>query len=232
MQTRERILHAALRLFSEKGFSFVSVSDIADEAGIKTPSPYKHFRSEEDIFDSCTALLAERMQAERSRLGVPGGGRPAFLCESVTEEQLRARRFCFALVYSGRRRSDPAFVGHAMRGTTGQVPGMCAGAGLSPQRLFYAPPGPGHRTAPGHGSGNNIEIGCGHVAAYSLTTCWSTLSVTLAAIAGNRPNSSERGLLTGTCACAMLCTGMQRNTGWPAREYHICPMVHKIPHIN
>ena len=47
--TKERILNAAILLFSDKGYSKVSVRDIAEEVGIKAASLYSHFRSKEEI---------------------------------------------------------------------------------------------------------------------------------------------------------------------------------------
>lgn len=45
MDTRHRILDAALTLFAEKGYANVFVAEIADAVGIKAPSLYKHFGS-------------------------------------------------------------------------------------------------------------------------------------------------------------------------------------------
>lgn len=47
--TRDRILESALTLFAEKGYDGVGVDLIAEKAGIKGPSLYKHFKSKEDI---------------------------------------------------------------------------------------------------------------------------------------------------------------------------------------
>lgn len=52
MNTRDRILREALRLFSEKGFEAVSVRQIAGAVGIKESSLYNHFAGKQDIFDS------------------------------------------------------------------------------------------------------------------------------------------------------------------------------------
>ena len=52
MTTKDRILDSALTLFSEKGYDGVGVDLIADKAGIKGPSLYKHFKGKEDILDS------------------------------------------------------------------------------------------------------------------------------------------------------------------------------------
>jgi AcrR family transcriptional regulator len=57
--TRQRILNAAAKLFSERGFDGTSVRDIATELGIANPSIYYHFKSKADIL---TELLAEPLQ--------------------------------------------------------------------------------------------------------------------------------------------------------------------------
>lgn len=55
--TREQILDASLRLFSEKGFARTSVRDIAQAAGITDAAIYYHFASKRDLFE---ALIEER----------------------------------------------------------------------------------------------------------------------------------------------------------------------------
>jgi AcrR family transcriptional regulator len=55
--TREQILDASLRLFSEKGFARTSVRDIAQAAGITDAAIYYHFSSKRDLFE---ALIEER----------------------------------------------------------------------------------------------------------------------------------------------------------------------------
>lgn len=54
--TRQRILEAAARFFSERGYAGTSVRDIAAELGIANPSLYYHFRSKEEML---AELLAE-----------------------------------------------------------------------------------------------------------------------------------------------------------------------------
>jgi AcrR family transcriptional regulator len=54
--TREDILQAALELFSQKGFSGVSIRDICRVVGIRESTVYYHFTNKEGIF---LALLAE-----------------------------------------------------------------------------------------------------------------------------------------------------------------------------
>ncbi len=50
--TKERIIDAALTLFSERGFEGTSVDQLAELVGIKGPSLYRHFEGKEDILDT------------------------------------------------------------------------------------------------------------------------------------------------------------------------------------
>ena len=56
MSTKERILYAALDLFSEKGYDGVGVDLIAENVGLKGPSLYRHYKGKEDIFNSLIDL--------------------------------------------------------------------------------------------------------------------------------------------------------------------------------
>ena len=57
MTTKERILYAALDLFSEKGYDGVGVDLIAENAGLKGPSLYRHYKGKEDIFFSLIDMV-------------------------------------------------------------------------------------------------------------------------------------------------------------------------------
>lgn len=48
MDRKEEVLEVAFRLFAEKGYQ-VSMSDIAERVGIKTPSLYSHFTNKDEI---------------------------------------------------------------------------------------------------------------------------------------------------------------------------------------
>lgn len=52
MNTKDKILCEALKLFSKYGYSDVTMKDVAEAVGIKAPSIYKHFKSKEEIFDT------------------------------------------------------------------------------------------------------------------------------------------------------------------------------------
>ncbi|RPH25550.1 MAG: TetR/AcrR family transcriptional regulator [Bacteroidales bacterium] len=50
MNTREKIVEAAVILFLQKGYDQVSLNEIAAGVGIQKPSLYHYFKSKEDIF--------------------------------------------------------------------------------------------------------------------------------------------------------------------------------------
>jgi len=61
MITREKIMAAGLRLFSQKGFSMTSIKDIAQSAGISTGLIYRHFATKEELFDKLLENAIEEL---------------------------------------------------------------------------------------------------------------------------------------------------------------------------
>lgn len=59
LPTKQRILDAALALFSQKGYDATGVEEIARDVGIKAPSLYKHFSGKEAILEALVASIAE-----------------------------------------------------------------------------------------------------------------------------------------------------------------------------
>lgn len=51
MSTSEKILEMALKLFSKRGYTAVSIRDICKEVGIKESTIYYHFKNKQEIFD-------------------------------------------------------------------------------------------------------------------------------------------------------------------------------------
>ena len=49
--TKQTILDTALALFSQKGYTSVSIRDICGQIGIKESAIYYHFKNKQDIFD-------------------------------------------------------------------------------------------------------------------------------------------------------------------------------------
>lgn len=72
MDTKKKILDAALTLFSEKGYGNVYVGHIADAVGIKAPSLYKHYKSKQDIFDAILEEMKKSYEKQAGNLGMNG----------------------------------------------------------------------------------------------------------------------------------------------------------------
>lgn len=65
--TRDRLINAALDLFSEKGYYATSVDEIAESIGIKGPNIYKYFKGKQALFD---AIATEAVAAYTERMGL------------------------------------------------------------------------------------------------------------------------------------------------------------------
>lgn len=78
MSTKEKILDAALTLFSENGYDGTSVEQIANKVGIRAPSLYKHYAGKEEILnaliDSAQAHYEEMFGSEMNIGRVPESG--------------------------------------------------------------------------------------------------------------------------------------------------------------
>ena len=58
-KTKQRILDAALELFSTQGFEATSIAQIADAVGVRKASLYSHFDSKQDILDRLIDSIME-----------------------------------------------------------------------------------------------------------------------------------------------------------------------------
>ena len=61
--TREKIIYHALKLFAAKGYSGVSMREIAAAVGIQGASLYNHFKGKEDIFNAIFAEMTKQYDA-------------------------------------------------------------------------------------------------------------------------------------------------------------------------
>jgi len=86
--TKQRTLDEALSLFAIKGYSAVYVGDIADAVGIKTPSLYKHYKSKQDIFNTCVEVFSERMKKVRNDIHLPETQEAESFYQTVSVENL------------------------------------------------------------------------------------------------------------------------------------------------
>lgn len=62
---REELLRTAARLFVDKGFEATTTRDIADAAGMRSGSPFYHFRSKQDLLK---AAMAEGLETGYRRV--------------------------------------------------------------------------------------------------------------------------------------------------------------------
>ncbi len=74
-QTRAAIMEGALRLFSRHGFEQVSVTAIADEAGVSRATVYRHFHDKRAILLALLGTWLDLMEWIR-RTGEPRGKSP------------------------------------------------------------------------------------------------------------------------------------------------------------
>ena len=66
--TKECIFLVAAELFAERGYSNVSVRDIADNVGIKQASIYNHYASKREILDDLLDYYLNRMESFYQKL--------------------------------------------------------------------------------------------------------------------------------------------------------------------
>ena len=62
---RADLLHAAARLFVEKGFDATTTRDIAEAVGMRPGSPFYHFRSKQELLK---AAMIEGLDAGHARI--------------------------------------------------------------------------------------------------------------------------------------------------------------------
>ncbi|QWK19441.1 MAG: TetR/AcrR family transcriptional regulator [Hydrogenobacter thermophilus] len=61
MDTKERLLNSAKKLFSKKGYYETRVSDIVADAGLSQGAFYLYFKSKEDIFKSLVKNMSDKV---------------------------------------------------------------------------------------------------------------------------------------------------------------------------
>ncbi|WP_245810062.1 TetR/AcrR family transcriptional regulator [Hydrogenobacter hydrogenophilus] len=61
MDTREKLISSAKKLFSQKGYYETKVSDIVADAGLSQGTFYLYFRSKEDIFKELVRIMSEKV---------------------------------------------------------------------------------------------------------------------------------------------------------------------------
>ena len=65
VKTKDRILNAAIDLFSKDGYSATSMRNLAAKSGIKVSSLYNHYQSKEEILDSILQFYKTEISKEK-----------------------------------------------------------------------------------------------------------------------------------------------------------------------
>ncbi|SEP06985.1 TetR/AcrR family transcriptional regulator [Pseudomonas sp. Snoq117.2] len=74
VQTRQRILESAARLFALRGFDAVGLDDLMADAGLTRGAFYHHFRTKTEVYDQAIAHAAQVGSARLDSLGGSGLG--------------------------------------------------------------------------------------------------------------------------------------------------------------
>lgn len=102
-KTRDAVLEAALRLFSEHGYLGVRVEDIAREAGVSRATFYKHFAEREEILAMLLTRLLGADEDAGTEVEPPAGdlaARVQALGRAIVDrmlEQEQLARFVYSL---------------------------------------------------------------------------------------------------------------------------------------
>ena len=125
VDTRTRILDAALEGFSERGYAGTSIRQIARAAGIRESAIYNHFAGKRSIFDALFAVGGPGVAVDLLSSEAQSGDPPAAVIRSIVGravevwDQPRARRFMSVVVREGGPAS--AVVGGELTRESGRV---------------------------------------------------------------------------------------------------------------
>ena len=102
---RQRLLDAALQLFSSKGYAATSVRELVEAAGVTKPVLYYYFKNKEGLY---LALMGDALgsfyQVAEQALAAPGSVRERICgyCTALLDifvERLAVARLIFAIFY-------------------------------------------------------------------------------------------------------------------------------------
>lgn len=112
-EARERLLGAALELFTQRGYAATSVREICLEAGVSKPVLYYYFKSKEGIYQQLMEESYSRFEAMLADLGSLTGSvrlRVVHFCERVFEtavQQLPQVKLIYSIYYGTPQGAPP-----------------------------------------------------------------------------------------------------------------------------
>lgn len=114
MSTQEKILQAARKLFSRKGFDRCTVDEIAERAGVNKASIYYHYRDKaslyERVLEKNLGLFLARVRKAVSKQETPAAKLEAFILTYGTNFQgnkVMANLMLWELASDGSHLTDP-----------------------------------------------------------------------------------------------------------------------------
>lgn len=78
-QTRQDVLAAALRVFSEKGYAAATLNEVAERAGVTRGAIYWHFENKAQLYNTLLAQASAISSGVVSRAASEGGDLPEIL---------------------------------------------------------------------------------------------------------------------------------------------------------
>lgn len=90
-RTRERLLDAAAKVLSRKGFAGTRLADIAEQAHVQAPAIYYYYASREDLIEEVMYVGAAAMRSHLSDAlaALPAGSTPERRIATAVEAHLR-----------------------------------------------------------------------------------------------------------------------------------------------
>jgi len=86
--TKGNIIIAALRLFVLRGYKYVSLIDVANEAGITKGGIYHYFSSKEELLGISTQYLFDRLEEKYNQLSRDSASLKDYLNAILVEQQV------------------------------------------------------------------------------------------------------------------------------------------------
>lgn len=111
--TRQRLLDAALELFSRKGYAATSVRELVEAAGVTKPVLYYYFRNKEDIYLALIQNGLEEFHQTACRLKAASGPlreRITGYCTGLLDifmARLQVARLMYAIYYGPPQGAPP-----------------------------------------------------------------------------------------------------------------------------
>lgn len=107
-QKHERILNESIRLFRERGFHGVSVSEVMKAAGLTHGPFYNHFASKEALMSETLTRELQRAIGDFDKLPPTEAGRAAYAEHYLSEEHMRdCGGGCAISALSSEMRNEP-----------------------------------------------------------------------------------------------------------------------------